>query len=134
MENTVLSADFDFFAPKKPSNKLPQGSDGNGPDNRMQMNLNGQYKKQTNTEHLIKGKAPESYELTMKIMMETKPGQSVAVVGSLNQLGRWKDFNMGKMKWTEGHIWTITIKVTKDTPVFMYKYVKMIDGRADTWE
>jgi hypothetical protein len=54
---------------------------------------------------LISKSAPLSYSLTFKIKMETKMGESMSVVGSLNELGRWKDFRVAKMKWTEGHIW-----------------------------
>ena len=54
---------------------------------------------------LFSKSAPLSYSLTFKIKMETKMGESMSVVGSLNELGRWKDFRVAKMKWTEGHIW-----------------------------
>ena len=84
MENTVLSADFDFFAPKKPVKGPP--TEGNGPlgPSRMQENLNGNYNKKSKVEHLASGSDPLSYSLTLKIKMETKMGESMSVVGSLD--------------------------------------------------
>jgi hypothetical protein len=135
MENTVLSADFDFFAPKRPQKGPPV--EGNGPltaPNRMQENLNGKYNKKVNVAHMVAGVQPESYSLTLKIHMETKMGESMSVVGSLNELGRWKNFNVAKMKWTEGHIWVINMVLPKQSTVFMYKYVKVVNGNAGSWE
>ena len=105
MENTILSADFDFFSPKKPTTKPP--NEGNGPlgPSRMAENLKGSYNKQSKVSQLVSGTEPLTYTLTFKIKMETKMGESMSVVGSLNELGRWKDFRVAKMKWTEGHIW-----------------------------
>ena len=66
--------------------------------------------------------------------METRPGQSMSIVGSLPQLGRWKDFRVCAMKWTEGHIWEINLKMPSKDCVFFYKYVKVKDGNAEEWE
>ena len=65
MENTILSADFDFFSPKKPS----ASTEVNGPvsGSRMHDNLNGQYNKAVKVTHMVSGSDPESYSLTMKI-------------------------------------------------------------------
>jgi hypothetical protein len=48
---------------------------------------------------------PGSYNLTFMIKQETKPGESMSIVGGINELGRWKDFRVAQMKWSEGHIW-----------------------------
>lgn len=135
MENTVLSADFDFFNPKPPSKG--QVSDGNGPStlpNRMQENLNGSYKKKVDVSHMVISAQPESYNLTLKIKMETKFGESMSIVGSLPELGKWRDFKVAKMKWTEGHIWVMNIVLPAKSSIFMYKYVKVVNGNAGTWE
>ena len=55
---------------------------------------------------------PSQYNLKLRIKMETRPGQSMSIVGSLNQLGRWKDFRVGGMKWSEGHIWEMTLNLS----------------------
>ena len=62
---------------------------------------------------MLSGSQNESYSLTLKIKMETKFGQSMSLVGSLDQLGKWKDFKVAKMKWTEGHIWVINLQIPK---------------------
>lgn len=66
--------------------------------------------------------------------METRPGQSMSIVGSLPQLGRWKDFNAGSMKWSEGHIWQLKLNLTSKDTVFFYKYVKVNNGNVEEWE
>jgi hypothetical protein len=51
--------------------------------------------------------------------METVPGESVAVIGSIKQLGEWKDFRAGKMEWTEGHIWVLSdLYIPSESAVF----------------
>jgi hypothetical protein len=50
-------------------------------------------------------------------------------VGSIKELGYWKDFKVGKMKWNDGHIWRINLNIPKNSPVFMYKYVIMSNNK-----
>ena len=62
-------------------------------------------------------------------MYETKPGEDIFVVGSIKELGEWKDINKAPLKWSAGHVW-----VTKDPLIitnqthFNYKYVLERDG------
>jgi hypothetical protein len=46
------------------------------------------------------------YNLTLRIKFETSLGQSLCVVGDIEELGKWKEFK-GMMKWTTGHIWVL---------------------------
>jgi hypothetical protein len=74
-----------------------------------------------------------SYKLTLRIKYQTNLGESLCVVGNIEELGNWKNFNC-KMSWTEGHVW-----VLKDLPVtskafFTYKYVLMTGDKPSTWE
>lgn len=63
---------------------------------------------------------------------KTELGQSVCVVGGLDELGQWKQFK-ANMRWTEGHVWVLeNVQISK--PYFQYKYVVMKDGRPDRWE
>lgn len=59
-------------------------------------------------------------------------GQSLCVVGSIPELGNWKQFK-AHMKWTDGHVW-----VLENLPVhvqyFQYKYVVLNNGQPDRWE
>jgi hypothetical protein len=77
---------------------------------------------------------PSQYNLKLRIKMETRPGQSMSIVGSLPQLGRWKDFRVCGMKWSEGHIWEINLNIPSKDCVFCYKYVKVNNGNAEEWE
>ena len=38
------------------------------------------------------------------------------------------------MKWSEGHVWKLTIQVPSNTSVFQYKYVVLQEGNSSIWE
>ena len=59
-------------------------------------------------------------------------GQSVAIVGNIEELGNWKQFK-ANMKWTDGHVWVLE-NVPISVPYFQYKYVIMRDGQPEKWE
>lgn len=73
------------------------------------------------------------YYLTLKIKYQTRIGESLCVVGDIEELGSWKNF-MGKMRWTAGHIWVLEDLKINSKPFFSYKYVLMKDERPSTWE
>jgi len=66
------------------------------------------------------------------IKYETEYGQSLYIMGSIPELGSWKDYKV-KLKWTEGHIWTCALSLPQQP--FEYKYVVYNQG-ANTaiWE
>ena len=45
-----------------------------------------------------------TYHLDLRVYYKTTFGESICVVGSIPELGNWKEFKC-HMKWTEGHIW-----------------------------
>ena len=47
-----------------------------------------------------------SYSVTFRIGYQTDMGQSVAIVGNIEELGNWKQFK-ANMKWTDGHVWVL---------------------------
>ena len=49
----------------------------------------------------------DTYLVNFNIFFETTVGESLAVVGSINELGNWKDIKV-HLKWTTGHIWRST--------------------------
>lgn len=63
--------------------------------------------RKTNYQH--KHRSSETYALTLTVMYETKPGEDIYVVGSIKELGEWKDIHKAPLKWSKGHVW-----VTKD--------------------
>lgn len=68
----------------------------------------------------------------------TKFGEFVIIVGSLPEMGSWKDFTKVKMQWTDSQQWVSVepIRVNHDSPKsFQYKYV-IVNHRGDLlrWE
>ena len=70
---------------------------------------------------------------TFKIKFETQLGESLCVIGEIEELGSWKNF-VGKMKWTEGHIWVLEDLMIKSKSFFSYKYVLMKNEQPEIWE
>ena len=65
----------------------------------------------------------------MSVKYETIPGQYIHVIGSIPELGGWKDENMCKLEWTEDHVWKTTKPIKTQRGHFLYKYVVMEEGR-----
>lgn len=59
-------------------------------------------------------------------------GQSLYVMGSIKELGEWKEF-VCPLSWTEGHVW-VTEEMVLDQAIFKYKYVLKEDNGATIWE
>jgi hypothetical protein len=60
-------------------------------------------------------------------------GDHLAVVGEIDELGNWKDFQKCTMKWTGGHVW-VTENLIVKKPFFLYKYIVMRGKDAVKWE
>ena len=53
----------------------------------------------------LKGvKKDQECQVTFSIFYETKVGESICVLGSIEELGSWKEYKC-HLTWTEGHIW-----------------------------
>ena len=68
-----------------------------------------------------------TYEVTFRVPYETKMGESIAVLGSIEKLGLWKDIRY-HLEWTEGHIWVSKEPLVVDCCYFQYKYVLVEKG------
>lgn len=73
------------------------------------------------------------YALHFSIFYETIVGESIAVVGNLEELGKWKDYNI-HLIWTEGHIWRSLQPIIVRESYFEYKYVLLQDNEVVAWE
>lgn len=73
------------------------------------------------------------YALHFAIKYETRVGETLAVVGSLKELGSWKDYNC-HLIWTEGHIWRSGRPIIVRESYFEYKYVHLNEGEVVGWE
>lgn len=48
----------------------------------------------------------DSFKVTFQIKYQTVPGESLAVLGSIPELGNWeKKSILHHLKWTDGHVW-----------------------------
>lgn len=68
------------------------------------------------------------YCLTLSIRYETNMGESMSVIGDIEELGNWKNFKC-EMTWTEGHVWVLKDLNIKQKSSFNYKYVLMKNGK-----
>lgn len=71
--------------------------------------------------------------LHLKIKYETHFGQYLCVVGSIKQLGMWKEY-VYDLAWTPGHVWVSKEPIVSQDDQFQYKYVLMKDGKVEKWE
>jgi len=56
------------------------------------------------------------------------------IVGNIPELGQWQDHKtLGKMTWSDGHLWQVTLKIKRANAIFQYKYVKVSHHKKD-WE
>ena len=68
------------------------------------------------------------YHINLKLKYHTKFGQSICVMGSIPELGEWKQAKC-HLKWSEGHFWFTEIPIKTKNSFFMYKYVLYENGK-----
>lgn len=71
----------------------------------------------------------QNYAVRFSIPYETIVGESVAVIGSLEELGQWKEYKV-HLQWTAGHVWQSIEPLLVTQPYFQYKYVLLQDGET----
>ena len=74
--------------------------------------------------------------INFEIKYNTVMGETLAIIGSINELGSWKRKKALKMTWFEGNIWkaTITYNNYSDVKDFEYKFVIMNNDHIQSWE
>lgn len=70
------------------------------------------------------------YALHFSCQYETIVGQSIAVIGDLEELGAWKTIKCN-LVWTDGHIWQSAKPIIVRQDWFEYKYVLIEDLNKD---
>ena len=61
-------------------------------------------------------------------------GESVAVLGSIPELGSWKE-HKHHLKWTDGHYWVSEKPIITRNSCFFYKYIVLQDLKDQKgWE
>jgi hypothetical protein len=66
-------------------------------------------------------------------MYKTRFGESIAVLGSIPELGVWKDIKV-HLKWSDGHVWKLETPIKTNYSYFQYKYVLLDGGKLVSWE
>lgn len=77
----------------------------------------------------VVGKMDVDADIPVKfeIVVDTMPGQRVAMVGTWND---WEVESAFPMRWTEGNLWTVTTPIHADD-TYEYKYVIIDDNSPD---
>lgn len=76
-----------------------------------------------------------SYCVYFSVQYQTTPGEEIYVIGSIPELGNWKE-RVCKLTWTEGHVWVLDEPIVTTAPYFRYKYqsVKKDHHEHFRWE
>ena len=61
------------------------------------------------------------YHLYLKVFYKCKPGQTIAISGSIPSIGDWKEFT--ELVKTNGDIWVTREPIVANIHFFRYKYV-----------
>lgn len=77
--------------------------------------------------------ATGKYALHLSVLYETIFGESISVLGSVEELGKWKEYKIN-LSWTEGNVWVTKSPIILDKPYFSYKYILMENGEMTKWE
>ena len=59
----------------------------------------------------------QMYSLNLQLYYKTKFGESIAVIGSTEELGRWREVKV-HMRWTDGHVWVLERPIVTNKPYF----------------
>ena len=78
----------------------------------------------------------EIKSIDFRIKYDTQIGESLAIIGSLNELGLWKQNKALKMEWNEGNIWKalLSLNIYNNNIDFEYKFIVLDGGKIKCWE
>ena len=89
----------------------------------------------------IKPKTPKALKTFKinKIMFQmnynTKPGEDLGVIGSIQELGNWDQNRALRMSWNDGNIWKASINYSfEKEKEFEFKFIFIENGRVKRWE
>ncbi|CEM10154.1 unnamed protein product [Vitrella brassicaformis CCMP3155] len=71
--------------------------------------------------------------MNFRIKCDTRFGQNLYLVGSVEPLGLWDPSRAVKMTWNEGNMWTCTVNLPVSIGEVEYKYIVRQDNMVD-WE
>jgi len=71
-----------------------------------------------------------TYYVTFRVKRELEAGQSLCVLGSIPDLGNWKEFKH-HMKRTDGNTWESISPLVTHSYYFQYKYSLLINNGTE---
>ena len=97
--------------------------------------FNTRYKNNNKLNYINDFKLFKIEKIIFQIKYDTKLGEDLAVIGSINELGNWKPYNALKMGWNEGNIWKTELYINDNTILdFEYKFILTCGGSVKRWE
>ena len=66
------------------------------------------------------------YGIKFSIIYQVDPKEKIAVIGSIKELGEWKDY-VCFLEWHQGNYWMNSLPLLTDCSTFQYKYVRYTD-------
>jgi hypothetical protein len=73
--------------------------------------------------------------LRFQIRHHVEFGDSIYLVGSTHELGRWDIQKAVPLVWSSGDVWTVSVDIRRvDIPRLEYKYTMRSQGGEFTWE
>jgi hypothetical protein len=84
--------------------------------------------------HLLKKQLKIDY-IVFQMKYNTRPGEDLGVIGSINELGMWDQNKALKLGWNEGNIWKTKINYSfSGSSVIEFKFIFISNGRVKQWE
>ena len=106
-------------------------------DNEIKKNKSAYYSNKTIKRiNYINDKSQIKIEkINFQIKYDTRMGEDLAVIGSINELGNWEPYRALKMNWNDGNIWK-TVLYLRDMDIldFEYKFIVTCGGYVKRWE
>ena len=97
--------------------------------------FNTRYKNNNKLNYINDFKLFKIEKIIFQIKYDTKLGEDLSVIGSINELGNWKPYNALKMGWNEGNIWKTELYINDNTILdFEYKFILTCGGSVKRWE
>ena len=84
--------------------------------------------------HLVKKELKVDY-IVFQMRYNTRPGEDLGVIGSINELGMWDQNKALKLAWNEGNIWKTKINYNfTQNSMFEFKFIFISNGKVKQWE
>ena len=73
--------------------------------------------------------------IIFQMKYNTRPGEDLGVIGSINQLGMWDQNKALKLMWHDGNIWNTKINYNfTQNSIFEFKVIFISNGQVKQWE